>query len=251
LRFRSLIRQAAALGLACSLVGFAADKNDKQKAPPSQVVDSGSFSVLVKGQLVVTEAFNIRQENGNSRIKAELKETGSGQTVQKSDMEITPSGELLHYEWSQSSPAVSSLTVVPNNDFLLEKITAAANGKPAEQPFLMPSTTAILDNNFFIHREVLAWRYLAAACHPKSGSQQCAKEAADFGVLVPQDHGSARVRMELVGNEKVTVHGAEKELLRLNLTGDGFEWALWVDDHDQFKLMRVSIPADSTEVVRD
>ena len=236
MRFRSLIRQAAALGLACSLPALAADKNDKQKSSPSQVVDSGSFSVLVKGQLVVTEAFNIRQENGNSRIKAELKETGSGQTVQKSDMEITPSG---------------SLTVVPNNDFLLEKITAAANGKTAEQPFLMPSTTAILDNNFFIHREVLAWRYLAAACHPKGGSQQCAKEAADFGVLVPQEHGSIRVRMELVGNEKVTVHGAEKQLLRLNLTGEGFEWTLWVDDHDQFKLMRVSIPADSTEVVRD
>jgi hypothetical protein len=26
---------------------------------------------------------------------------------------------------------------------------------------------------------------------------------------------------------------------------------LWVDDHDQFKLMKVAIPADNTEVVRD
>jgi len=166
-------------------------------------------------------------------------------------MEITASGELLHYEWSQSSPAVSSLTVVPNNEFLLEKIITAASSKPAEQPFLMPSTTSILDNNFFVQREVLAWRYLAAACHAKNGSQQCQKDAAEFGVLVPQDHGSARVRLELVGNEKVSIRGAERDLLRLNLTGDGFEWALWVDDHDQFKLMLVSIPADNTEVVRD
>jgi hypothetical protein len=57
--------------------------------------------------------------------------------------------------------------------------------------------------------------------------------------------------MELVGKEKVTVRGAERELLRLNLTGDNVEWALWVDDHDQFKLIRVAIPADDTEVVRD
>jgi hypothetical protein len=57
--------------------------------------------------------------------------------------------------------------------------------------------------------------------------------------------------MELVGKEKITVHGAERELLRLNLTGDNVEWALWVDDHDQFKLIRVAIPADDTEVVRD
>jgi hypothetical protein len=57
--------------------------------------------------------------------------------------------------------------------------------------------------------------------------------------------------MELVGKERITVHGAERELLRLNLTGDNVEWALWVDDHDQFKLIRLAIPADDTEVVRD
>jgi hypothetical protein len=39
--------------------------------------------------------------------------------------------------------------------------------------------------------------------------------------------------------------------LRLNLKGDEFTWALWLDDKDQFKLMRVLIPDDNTEVVRD
>ena len=143
------------------------------------------------------------------------------------------------------------LTVFPNNDFLIEKITTAASAKAAEQPFLMPSTSAILDNNFFVHREVLAWRYLAADCKPEGGNLKCQQDPAEFGVLVPQDRTSIRVRMELVGKEKVTIRGAERELLRLNLTGESFEWALWVDDHDQFKLMRVAIPADNTEVVRD
>ena len=50
----------------------------------------------------------------------------------------------------------------------MERMTASGTGKPAEQPFLMPSTTAILDNNFFVHREVLAWRYLAADCKPRA-----------------------------------------------------------------------------------
>ena len=68
---------------------------------------------------------------------------------------------MVRYEWSDGS---GSLVVTPNNEFLLEKITTAASPKPAEQPFLMPSTSAILDNNFFVHREVLAWRYLAANC---------------------------------------------------------------------------------------
>ncbi len=68
-----------------------------------------------------------------------------------------------------SPPAVRSV-VCPDNDFLKEKITASANAKPAEQAFLLPSATPILDNNFFVHREFLAWKYLAIApCKDENG----------------------------------------------------------------------------------
>jgi len=70
---------------------------------------------------------------------------------------------LVRYDWSDGN---SSLVVTPKNEFLLERITTGSSSKPAEQPFLMPNTSAILDNNFFIHREVLAWRYLATNCTP-------------------------------------------------------------------------------------
>jgi len=161
---------------------------------------------------------------------------------------MTGSGELVSYTWHDGE---ASLVVTPNNEFLLEKITPSASAKTAEQPFLMPNTSAILDNNFFIHREVLAWRYLATNCQLESGAQKCQKDPADFGVLVPQDRSSLRVRLELVGMEKVTIRGTERELLRLNLKGEEFSWALWVDENDKFKLMRVLIPDDNTEVVRD
>jgi hypothetical protein len=105
----------------------------------------------------------------------------------------------------------------------------------------------ILDNNFFVLREVLVWRYLAAVCKPEG----CQQSPIEFGVLVPQDHTSLRVRVELVAKEKVSIHGTERELLRVNLTGETFAWSLWVDAQDQFKLIRVTIPADNTEVVRD
>jgi hypothetical protein len=35
------------------------------------------------------------------------------------------------------------------------------------------------------------------------------------------------------------------------LSSENFQWALWVDAQDQFKLMKVAIPADNTEVIRD
>ena len=245
--------RVAALLLASSLVAvvpaYSGDKKEKP-AGGAQTVDSGSFGVFIRGQRVATETFSIQQQNGASSIKSQFQETSANDTTtQKSDLQITSTGDLLHYDWNQS--AGGSLTVVPSNDFLLEKITPPSAGKAAEQPFLMPSTSSILDNNFFIHREVLAWRYLAANCKSDPAGLKCEHTPGDFGVLVPQDRASVHVRMELVGKEKVMIRGTERELLRLNLSGDNFTWALWVDDHDQFKLVRVAIAADSTEVVRD
>jgi hypothetical protein len=115
----------------------------------------------------------------------------------------------------------------------------------------MPSTSAILDNNFFIHREVLAWRYLKTNCQSQGGEFRCQKDPGEYGVLVPQDRTSLHVRLELVGREMVSIRGTQRELLRLDLKGEAFSWALWVDDKDQFKLVRVLIPDDNTEVVRD
>jgi len=228
---------------------YAGDKKDKTKPVASQLVDSGSFGVFIKGQRVVTETFSVQQDNGVSIVKSQLKEAGTSSSPgQRSDLQMTGTGELVRYEWSDGN---GSLVVTPNNEFLLEKISTSPSSKAAEQPFLMPNTSAILDNNFFVHREVLAWRYLATNCHPEGGAQKCQKEAADFGVLVPQDRTAVRVRVELVGREKVTIRGTERELLRLNLKGEAFAWALWVDEKDQFKLMRVLIADDNTEVVRD
>ena len=231
-----------------SLPARAGDKKEKEKAAPLQAIDSGSFGIFIKGLRVATESFTIHQQNATSSIQSELKEE-HGPATQKSDLEITSSGQILHYEWSQGT--AGSLTVMPNNEFLIEKIMSTGFTKPAEQSFLMPNTSVILDNNFFVHREVLAWRYLASDCKQDGAAFKCQRVPGDFGVLVPQDRTSLHIRMELVGAEKVNIRGSERELLRLNLKGDNVDWALWVDDHDQFKLMKVAIPADNTEVVRD
>jgi hypothetical protein len=247
------LRWGMVLVLACAVGTYAKDKDkdkkDSSKPAAGQSVDSGSFGVFVRGQRVVTENFSVQQTNGVSTVKSQLHETAnSSGTGQKSELQMTASGELVRYEWSDSA---GSLVVTPKDEFLLEKITTAASSKPAEQPFLMPNTSAILDNNFFIHREVLAWRYLATNCHADNGTLKCQNAAVEFGVLVPQDRASMRVRMELVGREKISIRGTERELLRLNLKGEAFSWSLWVDDKDQFKLMRVLIADDNTEVVRD
>ena len=252
MNLKARARWGTLIVLAYAVVAYAGGKDKPKDTPGSHVVDSGAFGVLVKGQRVLTETFTVRQENGVSVVTAAIKEAaGQAPSEQKSMLEFDPKGELLRYDWSQSGASTGSLTVVPNNEFLTEKTTAPGSSKPAEQAFLMPASTIILDNNFFVHREVLAWRYLAEQCHQEQGSMKCRKEPGEYGVLVPQDRSSQRVRIELVGQEKVTVRGAERDLMRLNLHGDGYDWALWVDGLNQFKLMKVAIPADNTEVERD
>lgn len=241
------MRWGSVVILAGAAMVYAGDKKDKPKSG-GQMVDSGSFGVFVKGQRVITETFSVQQENGISTVKSQLKEAGNSDSSQRSELQMTGSAELVQYEWSDSS---GSLVVTPKDEFLIEKITTGASSKPAEQPYLMPNTSAILDNNFFVHREVLAWRYLKTNCGNESGEFRCKKDPGEYGVLVPQDRTSMRVRLELVGREKVMIRGAERELLRLNLLGETFAWNLWVDDKDQFKLVRVLIPDDGTEVVRD
>jgi hypothetical protein len=247
------IHRIGAIVLISTLAAFAAspsrDKNDKSKPSGPVIVDSGAFGVFVRGQRVATETFSVQLQNTNSIIKSQFKEINASDSAsQKSDLEMTSSGELIHYEWSQASGG--SISVFPDNEFLKERITTSPSKPAAEQAFLLPTATPVLDNNFFIHREVLAWKYLAIApCKDEKDHRRC--EPADFGTLIPQDRTSMSVRMELIGKEKVTIRGAERELLRLNLHGESFDWALWVDESDHFKLIRVAIPADNTEVVRD
>jgi len=222
------------------------------KEQGGQTVDAGSFGIFVNGQRVVTETFTIQQGASGNVVNSELREEGTKDKVsQSSQMQLTGSGELIRYNWHELSPGKTQLELLPNDQFLIERVTTNPGEKPAEQPFLLPSSTVVLDNNFFIHRELLAWRYLGQNCKNDSGKVQCPTSPISFGTIVPQDRLSMRVTLEPVGKEKIQVRGAERELARFNLKFEGGEWAMWLDDQDHYKVVKISIPSENTEVVRD
>lgn len=224
----------------------------KDKEAGAQMVDSGSFAVLRNGRRVATEKFSVQKSAAGSTVTADLQaEAEVDNAHQNSELRLTPSGDLIRYEWHDIAPGKADLVVMPNEQFLIEKITMPPATKPAEQPFLMPSSTMILDNNSFIQREVLAWRYLASSCKQEAGKTLCPKEPAQFGVLVPQDRISMRVTLEPVGMEKIKINGTERELFRLHLKDDSGQWMLWLDDQNNFKLLRIVIASDNTEIQRD
>jgi hypothetical protein len=239
-------QSALALALTLASSGFAAAKE-----PDGQKVDSGSFGLFMGGHRVGTETFSIYQNQNGSVIESEFKTEGSAaQATQNSELRLTASGEIRRYDWREVNPGKSQLTILPNDQFLTQKWTTGPQEKEGEHPYLLPPSTNILDDYFFVHREVLAWKFLATACKQDKGQVQCPiKQSVKFASLNPHQHSSAPGTMEFLGREKVMLKGTEQELNKLELKTDSGPWQLWLDD--QFKLMRISIVGENTEVLRD
>ena len=233
----------------CLCLGLSATSRAAEKDKNSQV-DSGAFGIYIGGHRVATETFTVQQDSaGLSTTSAQLKQEGATTPSQTCELKIGSNGALVNYEWHELSPGKSELVVVPNNEFLIERVTETPGDKPKEQPFLLPNTSVILDNNFFIQREVLAWRYLASACTTEGGQFKCGP--AQFGTVVPQERVSVRVSIEPGGPEKLQIHSAERQLVRITLKTDDGEWGLWLDPLDHFKLIRMVKAGENTEILRD
>src|SRR6266496_3877143 len=215
---------------------------------PGNQVDAGAFGIFINGRRMATETFAIHQSNGNSTITSQVKGL-DGTPLQSSELQLTSIGALVRYEWHELSPGKTTLTVLPDNEFVREAITDKPGNKPIELPFLLPSTSPILDNNFFVHREILAWRYLGSSCNQEKAGLKCGP--GEFGVLVPQGRAPFHLTIHPVGDEKVPIRGVEYTLLKLDLKGDDGEWSLWLDTKDHYKLMRVTKAGEQVEIVRD
>jgi hypothetical protein len=249
-----LIYRLLALTIAlvwCLAASAAPAPKEKEKEHEGKNVDSGSFGVFQNGHRVGTETFSIYQTSNGSVIQSEFKtENAPTQDVQTSEMQLTTRGDIRHYEWKEVSPEKAQSVVVPNADFLTQKWSSGLQEKEHEQPYLLPASTSILDDYFFVHREVLAWKFLGAACKQDKGQVQCPpKKRAQFGTLNPHQHSSAALSAESLGREKVTLKNGSQELNKMELKNDAGTWDLWLDD--QWKVMRMSIVGEHTEVVRD
>ena len=230
-----------------SAYGSAADRKIPSGA---KVVDSGSFGIFINGRRVATETFSIEQFADSSVTKSELRvEDGGNRAQQTSELHLSSTGDLRRYTWNESAPGKAQAVVEPKDTFLVEHLVASPTDKPLEQPFILPPSTMILDDYFFAQRELLVWRYLGSSCKLELGTNGCKLSRLQFGVLIPRQRASVLVSMEYAGKENVTVRGQSRMLSRFNPVADGVDWNLWLGDN--YRLIRVYIPAEATEVVRD
>lgn len=247
---KSVLRYLPLAVLLLSLSAFPANKK-KPTTESARLIDSGSFGIFVAGRRVATEKFQITQEEDGSITRSDLKvDDGSNKAEQKSELQLSPTGDIRHYAWNEVSPGKATATVDPDNQFLIERMVPSPTDKPIERPYILSPSTAILDDYFFSQRELLAWRYLGSSCRPDSkGQVQCKLDKTEFGALIPRQRTSVLVSVQYAGKEKINLHGKEVDLDRFNLQGEGIDWAMWLDSSHM--LQRIVIAGDGTEVVRD
>ena len=89
------------------LLPLFAPASDKPK-DAGQMVDSGSFGVFLNGRRIRDRNFFHSAERLRKHATSQFKtEEGTDKSVQSSELQLTPSGEIRKYEFKELSPGQS------------------------------------------------------------------------------------------------------------------------------------------------
>ena len=202
--FAALVRQLAA----------PPKEKKKTRNPQGKNVDTGSFGVFMNGrQNRHRKIFHPAESTRQRRHFGIQDRRGRDPGRPVLGIATRASGDLRKYEWKEISPGKAQAVIVPNDNLLVERSTTNPQDKQEEHPFLLPTSTSVLDDYFFIHREILVWKYLATGCRQDKGQVACPQnQQVKFGAINPHQRSSLLVSMAFTGKEKIPVHGVEREL---------------------------------------
>jgi hypothetical protein len=232
----------AAIVAAMLLVAIAPSHAHHRLAPVSAsapsdsgfVADKGKFRIMVNGQQVGKEEFEIGPSgsdwvaHGTSEIQAP-----KGLSHVTGTLNLRPDGTPARYEWSTDGPKKASSVIAFNG--VVASIELRVDGaRPYTQQFTFSSPRiVVLDNNLY-HQYAILFRLYD---WDKKGVQS-------FSVLVPQEITPGSITVESVG--KQDVGGASLEELRVK-TEDNEIDAFF----DGPKLMRLLAPSANAEIIRE
>jgi hypothetical protein len=233
-----LLAIVALVALGAAAIHAQPQKNKKN--PPAKgalVADKGEFKILLGGQLVGREEFEIAP-SGDAWLAhgtTEIHAPGAASSHVKSAFRLLPSGAPQKYELFVEGERKAEATV----DFqsgVAKTTRKIGSAIPFQQDvtFGTPMVT-VLDNNLYHHYAILARIY----DWNKRGAQT-------FPVLIPQDDMTPGViTVEAGAPENV----AGKSFETLKVTTADLEVHLFLDAHH--RLMRLEVPASKVVVTRE
>jgi len=230
---RSLLIGVAVLGAG---VPKAAEKFaiPAQPPPAALAADKGRFRILVGGQQVGKEDFEIVQSGANwvARGTSELKGT-DGLTQVTGTLELHADGTPAHYDWSTQGAKKASASIGFNGPTATINLVVEG-AKPFTQQFTFNGPLiAVLDNNLYHQYAVLARLY----DWNKKGAQT-------FSVLVPQSMTPGSVTVKTLGPQ----NAEGKRLDELRVKTEDIELDLYLEHQ---RLIRIIAPDANAEIVRE
>jgi hypothetical protein len=202
----------------------------------SLVADKGKFRILLDGQPVGSEEFEISQPGRDWQARATTQiTTADGKSTQvKGTLRLAADGTPLRYEWSTQGEKKAGATV----DFqggVAQVVLLLENSQPFEQQFTFDSPRiVILDNNLYHHYAILARLY-----------DWSARGAQTFPVLIPQEMIPGSITVESIGAQ--SIEGKTLELLRVR-TPD-LEIDLYLDSAR--RLVQLAVPSSKALILRE
>lgn len=197
--------------------------------------DKGKFRILVNGQVVGKEEFEIVPSATEwvARGTTEIQSAKGSATRVTGTLQLTAGAAPVSYEWSTEGAKKAAASIHFQNNTATIELRLEAS-RPYTQQFTFSSPrVAILDNNLYHQYSILARLY----DWEKKGPQTIA-------VLVPQEMTPGSVTVESVGPQTV---GASK-LEELRVRSEDLEVHLFLDGR---RLVRIAVPSTNAEVVRE
>lgn len=193
--------------------------------------EKGKFRILVGGQQVGKEDFEISQNGGTwvAHGSSEI-QLAQGASHISGTLSLRPDGTPVRYEWSTAGAKKAGAAIDFNGSVATIQLHLE-NTRPFTQQLTFASPrVVVLDNNLYHQYAILAHLY----DWQKKGAQT-------LSVLVPQEMTPGTVTVESLGKS-----GGNLEELRVK--SDDLELDLFLDN---MKLARIVVPSANAEILRD
>ena len=196
--------------------------------------DKGTFRILVSGQQMGKEEFEISPNGGDWTAKGTSEvQTADGATHVSGTLQMHADGTPVSYEWSTQGAKKASSTITFNGPVATIELRLEGR-RPFTQQFTFNSPQiVVLDNNLYYQYGVLARLY----DRDKKGVQT-------FSVLVPQELTPGSVTVESLGEQN---SNGGKKLEELVVKTEDLEVDLFLDGA---RLERIVAPSTNAEIVR-
>jgi len=217
---------------ALSVAALAAPQKDPARS--RLVADKGKLRIVIDGQAVGTEEFQISGAGSDWTTRSEVKIQIPGAAAAKitSTLRLGAQERPLHYEWSLDSDRKIGGKINFEGGVANEELRQGEEVF-TQQHMFGDQRVVILDNNMYHHFAILGRLY----DWDKKGAQT-------FTVYVPQETTPGTATLESAGNQEVD--GTKYDLLRMR-TGE-LELFLYFDKQ---RLMRISLPGSNVTVIRE